>query len=71
MFNRIGNLATKELIQLTRDVLMLVLIIVGPVLQLGLVARATTQGFHHLPLVIIDQDRSQPAASRIRPHRFR
>ncbi len=59
MFNRIGNLATKELIQLTRDVLMLVLIIVGPVLQLGLVARATTQGFHHLPLVIIDQDRSQ------------
>lgn len=58
MVNRIGNLATKELIQLTRDLLMLVLIIVGPTLQLALVARATTQGFHHLPVVVVDQDRS-------------
>ncbi len=58
MFSRIGNLATKELIQLTRDVLMLVLIIAGPTLQLALVARATTQGFHHLPVVVVDQDRS-------------
>ncbi|MBI5567162.1 MAG: ABC transporter permease [Chloroflexi bacterium] len=58
MFSRIGNLASKELIQLTRDLLMLVLIIVGPTLQLALVARATTQGFHHLPVVVIDQDRS-------------
>ena len=58
MLNRIGNLASKELIQLTRDLLMLALIIVGPTLQLALVARATTQGFHHLPVVVIDQDRS-------------
>jgi ABC-2 type transport system permease protein len=58
MFSRIGNLASKELIQLTRDLLMLVLIIVGPTLQLALVARATTQGFHHLPVVVVDQDRS-------------
>ncbi len=58
MLNRIGNLATKELIQLTRDFLMLVLIIAGPTLQLALVARATTQGFHHLPVVVIDQDHS-------------
>lgn len=59
MFSRIGNLAQKELIQLTRDVLMLVLIIAGPTLQLALVARATTQGFHHLPIIVVDQDRSQ------------
>ncbi len=59
MFYRIRNLATKELIQLTRDVLMLVLIIVGPTLELVLIARATTQGFHHLPVVVVDQDRSQ------------
>ena len=58
MLNRIGNLASKELIQLTRDVLMLVLVIVGPTFQLALVARATTQGFHHLPVVVIDHDRS-------------
>ena len=45
MLNRIGNLASKELIQLTRDLLMLVLIIVGPTLQLALVARATTISF--------------------------
>ncbi len=65
MLNRIRNLATKELIQLTRDVLMLVLIIVGPTLELALIARATTQGFHHLPVVVVDQDRSQTSRELI------
>jgi len=59
MFNRIRNLAAKEFIQLTRDVMMLVLIIVGPTLELTLMARATSQGFHHLPAVVVDQDHSQ------------
>ena len=59
MFFRIGNLAQKELLQLTRDVMILILVIVGPVLQLVLIARATTQGFHHQPIVVVDQDRSQ------------
>ena len=58
MLFRIGNLAQKELLQLTRDVMILIMILVGPVLQLALIARATTQGFHHQPIVVVDQDRS-------------
>ncbi len=59
MLFRIGNLAQKELLQLTRDVMILIMILVGPVLQLALIARATTQGFHHQPIVVVDQDHSQ------------
>jgi ABC-2 type transport system permease protein len=58
MLFRIGNLAHKELLQLTRDVMILIMILVGPVLQLALIARATTQGFHHQPIVVVDQDHS-------------
>src|SRR5512139_3400273 len=58
MFFRIGNLAQKELLQLTRDVMILIMILVGPVLQLALIARSTTQGFHHQPIVVVDQDHS-------------
>src|SRR5512139_3789675 len=58
MLFRIGNLAQKELLQLTRDVMILILIMVGPVLQLALIARATTQGFRHQPIVVVDQDHS-------------
>ncbi len=59
MLFRIGNLAQKELLQLTRDVMILILVLIGPMLQLALIARATTQGFHHQPIVVIDQDHSQ------------
>src|SRR5512139_3303049 len=58
MLFRIGNLAQKELLQLTRDVMILIMILVGPMLQLALIARSTTQGFHHQPIVVVDQDRS-------------
>ncbi len=58
MLYRIGNLTQKEIWQLTRDVMILIMILVGPVLQLALIARATTQGFHHQPIVVIDQDHS-------------
>ena len=59
MFRRIANLAYKEIIQLTRDWLMLVLIILGPTLELVLLARSTGQGVTHLPVVVVDQDHSQ------------
>lgn len=58
MLFRIGNLAQKELLQLTRDVMILILVLIGPMLQLALIARATTQGFHHQPIVVVDQDHS-------------
>jgi len=59
MFNRISNLAVKELIQLMRDWLMLVLIIVGPTSELVLLAHSTGRGITHLPVVVVDQDCSQ------------
>ena len=59
MFKRIANLAYKEILQLTRDWLMLALIIVGPTLELVLLAHSTGQGITHLPVVIVDQDRSE------------
>jgi len=59
MFKRIGNLAAKEIIQLTRDALMLLLIIVGPTLELVLLAYSTGQGVRRLPMVVVDQDRSR------------
>ena len=59
MLRRISNLAAKEILQLTRDWLMLVLIILGPTLELVLLARATGQGVRSLPVVVVDQDHSQ------------
>lgn len=59
MINRIINLATKELIQLRRDWLMLLFIILGPISELVLLAHATGQGIRSLPAVIVDQDHSQ------------
>jgi drug efflux transport system permease protein len=56
---RIRNLVSKELIQLRRDWLMLVLIILGPTLELVLLAQSTGRGITHLPTVVVDQDHSQ------------
>ncbi len=58
MLNRISNLATKDIIQLTRDMLMLTFIILGPILELALLAHSTGQGITNLPVVIVDQDKS-------------
>jgi len=41
LIRRIANLAAKEILQLTRDWMMLVLIILGPTLELVLLARST------------------------------
>ena len=59
MVGRIRNLAAKEFIQITRNWLLLVFIILGPVMELVLLARATSQGTTHMPAVVVDQDRSQ------------
>ena len=59
MFKRIVNLASKELVQLTRDWVMLTLIIVGPTLELVLLARAVSHGISHMPVGVVDQDHSE------------
>ena len=58
MVRRILNLGSKELIQLRRDWLMLLFIILAPVLELVLMAQSTGQGVTNLPFVVVDQDHS-------------
>lgn len=62
MFTRIWNLANKELIQLRRDKLILLFVLLGPISELALVAWATSGDIEHLPMAIVDRDRS--SASR-------
>jgi ABC-2 type transport system permease protein len=62
MFYRIANLIYKELIQVSRDWLLIVVLIVAPVLQLSLLAWSTGRSVTDLPLAMLDMDHS--AASR-------
>lgn len=59
MLNRIWQLAFKEFIHFSRDRLMTPFILLGPLLQLVLMAWATSKDIEHLSLVVLDQDRSQ------------
>ncbi len=58
MLTRTWNLALKEMIQLWRDKMILVFIILGPVSELTLVAWATSGAIEHIPTAIVDQDRT-------------
>jgi len=62
MLYRVWNLIVKELIQLWRDRLMVLFVILGPLSELLMVAWSTSQGIEHLPTAVLDLDRS--AASR-------
>ncbi len=58
MLHRIWNLIVKDFIQLFRDRLLAPLVLLGPLLELLLVAWSTAQGIDHIPTVVLDQDRS-------------
>jgi ABC-2 type transport system permease protein len=62
MIVRTWNLATKELLHLWRDKMILLFVFMGPISELALVAWATSGDIEHIPTAIIDRDRS--AASR-------
>jgi ABC-2 type transport system permease protein len=62
MLFRIWNLIVKELIQLWRDKLMMLFVLLGPLSELLMVAWSTSQGIEHLPTAVLDLDRT--AASR-------
>lgn len=62
MFYRIWSLIVKELIQLWRDKLMMLFVLLGPLTELLMVAWSTSQGIDHLPTAVLDLDRT--AASR-------
>ncbi len=59
MLNRIWQLALKEFIHFSRDKLTTPFILLGPLLQLVLMAWSTSRNIEHLPLAVFDQDRSQ------------
>ena len=65
MFKSILNLAWKELLQLIRDRVLLVFLIVMPALQLFLIAEATGAGIHNIRLAVWDQERSAFSQSLI------
>ncbi len=62
MLHRIWNLIVKELIQLSRDRLMVFFVLLGPLSELLMVGWSTSKGIEHLPTAVLDLDRT--AASR-------
>jgi ABC-2 type transport system permease protein len=63
---RIWNLAIKELLQLWRDKMILLFVMLGPISELTLVAWATSGDIEHIPTAIIDWDRSESSRALIR-----
>jgi len=62
MIARTWNLTVKELLQLWRDKMILLFVLLGPVSELVMVAWATSGDIEHIPTAIVDRDHS--AASR-------
>ena len=58
MIHRIFVLMWKEFLELRRDPRLFGLIIVAPVVQLGVLGYAATTDVHHVPIVVVDGDRS-------------
>jgi len=61
MLDRIVNLVRKEFIQISRDRVLMTFIVLAPVLQLSLLAQATSQGVRDRPLTVLDLDRGSYA----------
>ena len=55
---RLLRLIRKELLELSRDPRLFVLVVVAPILQLVLLGYAATTDVRNVPIVVIDQDRS-------------
>jgi ABC-2 type transport system permease protein len=58
MITRIWTLTLKEVIQLWRDRMILLFVVLGPISELTLVAWATSGSIEHIPTVVVDQDRT-------------
>ncbi len=59
MLRRIWHIATKELIHLRRDILLVSFLVLGPVSELVFIAWATSSPIEHLPTAIVDRDRTE------------
>jgi ABC-2 type transport system permease protein len=65
MFRQIWNLVVKEFIQFLRDPLLAAFVVLGPLLQLVLLAQATGRGVNHLSLAVLDYDLSPESRALI------
>lgn len=63
--NRIRGLAIKELLQLSRDKLLLLFVLLAPLLELLLMGNLTGGGVRNLPLAVVDLDRSRASRELI------
>ena len=59
MFYRLWVLIVKELIQMMRAKVLVVMVIFGPLLEMSLVAWSTAAPITNLPSVVVDQSRSE------------
>jgi len=64
MKQRIATLIWKEFVELRRSPQLLRLVILAPILQLTLLGYAATTDIHHVPIVVVDGDRS-PVSRRL------
>ncbi len=62
---RIWGLAIKELLQLSRDKLLMGFLLLGPLLELLLMGGMTGGGVRNLPLAVVDLDRSRASRELI------
>jgi len=61
----VWNLVTKEFIQFVRDPLLAAFVVLGPLLQLVLLAQSTGRGVNHMPLAVLDYDLSPDSRALI------
>jgi ABC-2 type transport system permease protein len=58
MIRRIAHLARKELIQIQRDRLLMLVLLIGPVLQFYLLGQVSSSDIRLLPMAVVDQDKT-------------
>jgi ABC-2 type transport system permease protein len=65
MWRRIAHLIVKDFQQFMRDRVLLIFILVGPTVQLLMMGRATASETQHLPVAIVDEDRTSDSRALI------
>jgi ABC-2 type transport system permease protein len=65
MFYRILNLTYKEFLQVSRDLTLIIVLVIAPVMQLSLLASNTGQSIKNLALVVWDMDQSRASRELI------
>jgi ABC-2 type transport system permease protein len=65
MWRRIAHLIVKDFQQFMRDRVLLIFILVGPTVQLLMMGQATASETQHLPVAIVDEDRTSDSRALI------